>query len=170
LSNFEHSEFATVTLKKKSSLHREPSENFFELSGISSSGPSDVHQTTMGLSQSRSSTEEDADLGLILDSTPVSQRASGQSNLKRHLPYDEQDGPQSKRKRAITFDKVTVFYFPRAQGFTCVPSQGGSTLGMASQHAHVQQFSILEHAVEQRRLHRQVSKSIAVISCIMYSE
>lgn len=172
LSNFEHSEFAVVNLKKKSSLHREPSESFFELSGISSSGPSDVHQATMGLnyslSQSRSSVQEDADLGSILDSTSVSQKASRQSSLKRHLTYDEQDGPQSKRKKAITFDKVTVYYFPRAQGFTCVPSQGGSTLGMASQHAHVQNFSILEHAVEQRRLHRQVSKSIAVISCIRY--
>lgn len=108
------------------------------------------------LSQSRSSSEEDADLGSILESTSVSQSASRQSNLKRHLSYDEQDGPQSKRKKTITFDKVTVYYFPRAQGFTCVPSQGGSTLGMASQHAHVQHFSILEHAVEQRRLHRQV--------------
>jgi cysteine/serine-rich nuclear protein len=100
----------------------------------------------------------------------VSQSASRLSNLKRHLPYDEQDGPQSKRKKTITFDKVTVYYFPRAQGFTCVPSQGGSTLGMASQHAHVQHFSILEHAVEQRRLHRQVSKSIPVISCVRYLE
>lgn len=171
LSNFEHSEFATVSLKKKSSLRREPSESFFELPGISSSGPPDVHQATMGLnhslsqSQSQSSAQEDADLRSILDSASGSQKASGQSNLKRHLPYDEQDGPQSKRKKAIMFDKVTVYYFPRAQGFTCVPSQGGSTLGMASQHAHVQQFSILEHAVEQRRLHRQVSKSIACVYC-----
>jgi cysteine/serine-rich nuclear protein len=165
LSNFEHSEFATVNLKKKLTLHREPSESFFELPGISSSETSDVHAATMGvnysLSQSRSSVEEDADLGSILDSTSASQRSSRQSNLKRHLPYDEQSVPQSKRKKTIAFDKVTVYYFPRAQGFTCVPSQGGSTLGMASQHAHIQHFSILEHAVEQRRLHRQVSKSIA---------
>lgn len=169
LSNFEHSEFATVSLKKKLSLHREPSESFFELPGISSSETSDVHQATMGLnyslSESRSSAEDDADLGSILDSTSASQRSSGQSSLKRHLPYDEQAGPQSKRKKTIAFDKVTVYYFPRAQGFTCVPSQGGSTLGMASQHAHVQHFSILEHAVEQRRLHRQVSKSIACMYC-----
>jgi hypothetical protein len=169
LSNFEHSEFATVSLKKKLSLHREPSESFFELSGISTSETSDVHQATMGLnyslSQSRSSAEEDADLGSILDSTSESQRLSSQSSLKRRLPYDEQAGPQSKRKKTIAFDKVTVFYFPRAQGFTCVPSQGGSTLGMASQHAHVQHFSILEHAVEQRRLHRQVSKIVACMCC-----
>lgn len=162
LSNFEHSEFVTINLKKKSSVQGEVAESFFELSGIGSSGPSDVQQSAMGLkyssSHSQPSAEEDADLGSILDGTSASNRLSSrQSNLKRHLPYDVQDGPQPKRKKAISFDKVTVYYFPRAQGFTCVPSQGGSTLGMASQHAHVQQFSILEHAVEQRRLHRQVS-------------
>lgn len=162
LRNFEHSEFVTINLKKKSSVQGEVAESFFELSGIGSSGPSDVQQATMGLkyssSQSQPSAEEDADLGSILDGTSASNRLSSRhSNLKRHHPYDVQDGPQPKRKKAISFDKVTVYYFPRAQGFTCVPSQGGSTLGMASQHAHVQQFSILEHAVEQRRLHRQVS-------------
>lgn len=31
---------------------------------------------------------------------------------------------------------------------------------MASQHAHVQQFSLLEHAVEQRRHHRQMLMQI----------
>ena len=168
LSNFEHSEFVTINLKKKSSVQGEVAESFFELSGISSTGPSDVQQSTMGLkysSQSHPSAEEDTDLGSILDGTSASNRLSSrQSNLKRHLPYDVQDGPQPKRKKAISFDKVTVYYFPRAQGFTCVPSQGGSTLGMASQHAHVQQFSILEHAVEQRRLHRQVSNKLNILN------
>jgi cysteine/serine-rich nuclear protein len=169
LSNFEHSEFVTVNSKKKSSVQGEVAESFFELPGIGSSGPSDVQQAAMGLnyslSQSQPSVEEDADLGSILDGTSASDRlTSRRSNLKRHVPYDVQDGPQSKRKKAISFDKVTVYYFPRAQGFTCVPSQGGSTLGMSSQHAHVQQFSILEHAVEQRRLHRQVSRKFSILN------
>ncbi|ESO03473.1 hypothetical protein HELRODRAFT_173775 [Helobdella robusta] len=34
-----------------------------------------------------------------------------------------------KNNRRVTFKGVTVFYFQRKQGFTCVPSQGGSTLG-----------------------------------------
>lgn len=59
-----------------------------------------------------------------------------------------------KKKRSISFNTVSVYYFPRAQGFTCVPSQGGSTLGMSSVHSHVQQFTLTEHATEQRRLHR----------------
>ena len=164
LNNFEHSDFSssynknqTENLKKKSV--GESSESFFELPNISSSGSSGVQPDTMGMnfSSSQSSAEEDTDLGSILDGAPPSvDEMSRRSNLKRRHSYDEEDAPQAKKRSTICFDKVTVYYFPRAQGFTCVPSQGGSTLGMASQHAHVQQFSILEHAVEQRRLHRQV--------------
>ncbi|XP_063242953.1 uncharacterized protein LOC134542517 [Bacillus rossius redtenbacheri] len=77
-------------------------------------------------------------------------------SLKRRHSAEVMEEPKPKKKKSIRFDNVTVYYFPRAQGFTCVPSQGGSTLGMASQHAHVQQFSLPEHALEQRRLHRQL--------------
>lgn len=59
-----------------------------------------------------------------------------------------------KPRRGIKFDGVTVFYFPRSQGFSCVPSQGGSTLGMARRHFHINRFSLTEHLVEQKRLHR----------------
>lgn len=52
------------------------------------------------------------------------------SNLKRRLTdCMESDESRSnvdeplKKKRNIQFDAVTVYYFPRAQGFTCVPSQ-----------------------------------------------
>jgi len=36
---------------------------------------------------------------------------------------------KKKVKKSVNFDGVTVYYFQRKQGFTCVPSQGGSTLG-----------------------------------------
>ncbi|XP_011059821.1 PREDICTED: uncharacterized protein LOC105149241 [Acromyrmex echinatior] len=83
------------------------------------------------------------------------------SNLKRRLT-DCMEGDESrgnvdeplKKKRNIQFDAVTVYYFPRAQGFTCVPSQGGSTLGMSATHTHAERFSLSEHAAEQRRIHR----------------
>ncbi|EZA62713.1 uncharacterized protein LOC105288071 [Ooceraea biroi] len=83
------------------------------------------------------------------------------SNLKRRLT-DCMEGDESrstvdepvKKKRNIQFDAVTVYYFPRAQGFTCVPSQGGSTLGMSATHTHAERFSLSEHATEQRRIHR----------------
>ncbi|XP_076374965.1 AXIN1 up-regulated 1 isoform X2 [Megalopta genalis] len=85
------------------------------------------------------------------------------SNLKRRLTDCMEGAPNPKRsntdesmkkKRNIHFDAVTVYYFPRAQGFTCVPSQGGSTLGMSATHTHAERFSLSEHAAEQRRIHR----------------
>ncbi|XP_058792965.1 uncharacterized protein LOC131665232 isoform X2 [Phymastichus coffea] len=95
-------------------------------------------------------------------------RAPAKSSLKRRLTdcLEEADEPGTKRlnvddstgtlkkKRNIQFDAVTVYYFPRAQGFTCVPSQGGSTLGMSATHTHAERFSLQEHALEQRRLHK----------------
>lgn len=82
------------------------------------------------------------------------------SNLKRKLSADVDCEPAPKKKRSITFDDVTVFYFPRAQGFTCIPSQGGSTLGMAKRHTHVQKFTLSEHNSEQKRLHRQILQQL----------
>lgn len=83
------------------------------------------------------------------------------SSLKRKLDDDENIEPQpKKRKDSIKFDNVTVYYFPRAQGFTCVPSQGGSTLGMEWEHTHIQNFTLPEHALEQRRLHRQILQQL----------
>ncbi|XP_065339860.1 cysteine/serine-rich nuclear protein 1 [Cloeon dipterum] len=85
--------------------------------------------------------------------------APNRSSLKRRREETDVEGctsPKAKKKRSISFHSVTVFYFPRSQGFTCVPSQGGSTLGMATTHSHVQNFSLLEHATEQRRHQRQM--------------
>lgn len=79
------------------------------------------------------------------------------SNLKRRSSsYDETDVCDSKRqKRNIQFNGVTVYYFPRIQGFTCIPSQGGCTLGMGSNHFEEKSFSLAEHTAEQKRIHRQ---------------
>ncbi|CAH0382542.1 unnamed protein product [Bemisia tabaci] len=77
------------------------------------------------------------------------------SNLKQPKKVNFNEEPEvKKKKKSISFDSVSVFYFPRTQGFTCVPSQGGSTLGMSWTHSHAQRFSLGEHAAEQRRLHR----------------
>ncbi|KAK3082944.1 hypothetical protein FSP39_009711, partial [Pinctada imbricata] len=59
-----------------------------------------------------------------------------------------------KKKKSVQFNGVTVYYFSRIQGFTCVPSEGGATLGMSSKHIHQQSFSLQEHAKEQKRLHQ----------------
>lgn len=76
------------------------------------------------------------------------------SSLKRRSDTELIE-PAKRAKRNITFDGVTVYYFPRAQGFACVPSQGGCTLGMSTQHSFCRSFSLAEHAAEQRRVHRQ---------------
>ena len=76
------------------------------------------------------------------------------SSLKRPHPDDDEFVVSSKKKRSIQFDNVTVYYFARVQGFTCIPSQGGSTLGMSSRHVNVKRFSLAEHAIEQKKLHR----------------
>ncbi|XP_017280002.1 cysteine/serine-rich nuclear protein 3 isoform X2 [Kryptolebias marmoratus] len=60
------------------------------------------------------------------------------------------------RARRVHFENVTVYYFCRRQGFTSVPSQGGSTLGMSNRHTWVRQYSLGEFALEQERLHRDM--------------
>ncbi|XP_042281545.1 cysteine/serine-rich nuclear protein 3 [Thunnus albacares] len=60
------------------------------------------------------------------------------------------------RTRRVHFEKVTVYYFSRRQGFTSVPSQGGSTLGMSNRHSWVRQYSLGEFALEQERIHRDM--------------
>lgn len=54
----------------------------------------------------------------------------------------------------MEFDRVTVFYFPRCQGFTSVPSRGGCTLGMVSKHSSSRQFTLAEFSKEQENVRR----------------
>ncbi|XP_076018507.1 cysteine/serine-rich nuclear protein 1-like [Genypterus blacodes] len=56
---------------------------------------------------------------------------------------------------SVRFDLVTVFCFPRCQGFTSVPSRGGATLGMGWRHIALQRYTVAEHALEQRHRHRE---------------
>ncbi|XP_019943181.2 cysteine/serine-rich nuclear protein 1b [Paralichthys olivaceus] len=59
------------------------------------------------------------------------------------------------RRGNVTFDQVTVFFFPRCQGFTSVPSRGGCTLGMMQRHSAFRTYTLAEFAVEQRLLRRE---------------
>ncbi|KAM8934612.1 cysteine/serine-rich nuclear protein 3 [Pelodytes ibericus] len=60
------------------------------------------------------------------------------------------------RDKTVRFNCVTVYYFTRRQGFTSVPSQGGSTLGMSSRHNSIRQYTLGEFALEQDRLHKEM--------------
>ncbi|PFX16940.1 Cysteine/serine-rich nuclear protein 3 [Stylophora pistillata] len=50
----------------------------------------------------------------------------------------------AKRNRRVRFSDRTVFHFPRTQGYTCVPSNGGTTLGMKHKHSFVERTLISE--------------------------
>uniref|UniRef100_A0A1A8KCM9 Cysteine-serine-rich nuclear protein 2 n=1 Tax=Nothobranchius kuhntae TaxID=321403 RepID=A0A1A8KCM9_NOTKU len=58
------------------------------------------------------------------------------------------------RARRVHFENVTVYYFCRRQGFTSVPSQGGSSLGMARHHSSIRHYTLGEFAREQESSHR----------------
>lgn len=92
------------------------------------------------------------------------------SNLKRRLEDDGMElalvpdmnssnvsccsSTQKRSKRCINFDSVKVYYFPRQQGFSCVPTAGGCTLGMGARHIAFKTMTLAEHAAELRRAHR----------------
>ncbi|XP_073825764.1 AXIN1 up-regulated 1 [Musca autumnalis] len=107
------------------------------------------------------------------------------SNLKRRLEVDHDDvvdtlrnitssastststssaslsgNANKKPKRSINFDTVQVYYFPRQQGFSCVPSAGGCTLGMGARHVGFKTMTLAEHAAELRRAHRMQLQEI----------
>lgn len=102
------------------------------------------------------------------------------SNLKRRLEVDHDDvvdtlrniatsststssmggNANKKPKRSINFDTVQVYYFPRQQGFSCVPSAGGCTLGMGARHVGFKTLTLAEHAAELRRAHRMQLQEI----------
>ncbi|XP_037958332.1 uncharacterized protein LOC119687876 [Teleopsis dalmanni] len=87
--------------------------------------------------------------------TPL--RSALRSSLKRRFIDNSTESgvvDEKKEKRSINFDSVQVFYFPRQQGFGCVPSTGGCTLGMGAQHVSFKTLTLAEHAAEIRRAHR----------------
>lgn len=59
-------------------------------------------------------------------------------------------------KKSVIFDKVTVFHFNRSQGFTSIPSQGGSTLGMRRKHFLRRRLSIDMYEEVRRRSRREI--------------
>ncbi|XP_017006043.2 uncharacterized protein Axud1 [Drosophila takahashii] len=91
------------------------------------------------------------------------------SNLKRRLEdaidlVPDMSAPpvaaQKRTKRSINFDEVKVYYFPRQQGFSCVPTAGGCTLGMGARHIAFKTMTLAEHAAELRRAHRSQNQEL----------
>uniref|UniRef100_A0A5K3EMR8 CSRNP_N domain-containing protein n=1 Tax=Mesocestoides corti TaxID=53468 RepID=A0A5K3EMR8_MESCO len=55
-----------------------------------------------------------------------------------------------KKANHVAFGLVDLYHFDRLQGFTCVPSQGGSTLGMASEHWVKEHVPVAVHQSRRR--------------------
>lgn len=60
-----------------------------------------------------------------------------------------------KSQSNVHFDQVTVFSFPRCQGFISVPSRGGATLGMVRRHSALQRYTVAEYSLEQRHRRKE---------------
>ncbi|XP_054751869.2 uncharacterized protein LOC129257540 [Lytechinus pictus] len=87
----------------------------------------------------------------------------GSSSKKSRLDHDSSSSGEvsfaekaKKKKRRVVFDGVTVFFFRRTQGFTSVPSQGGSTLGMAPKHETIGKFTLKQFELSQEKCHRAI--------------
>ncbi|KAJ6216886.1 hypothetical protein RDWZM_008043 [Blomia tropicalis] len=89
---------------------------------------------------SSSSTEDDSKTDIYLSD------GSNSSNSNSTIVCSEE----------LFFNGVTVYYFRRSQGFTCIPSQGGSTLGMENTHTFSREFTLESHAEERKRNHREI--------------
>ncbi|XP_068455053.1 cysteine/serine-rich nuclear protein 1-like [Clinocottus analis] len=112
----------------------------------SSSSPSS------SLSSPASSSESDGEGGPSdnQDFMPHSPSVAG-SPIRPILKRPRLAGTQS----SVHFDQVTVFSFPRCQGFTSVPGHGGATLGMARRHSALKRYTLAEHALERRHGRRE---------------
>ncbi|VDM06071.1 unnamed protein product [Schistocephalus solidus] len=78
------------------------------------------------------------------------------SILRRHSLPTNLSRPNFSKK--VAFSCVNLYHFDRLQGFTCVPSQGGSTLGMATKHFVKEIFTVNEH-----QRHRRQQRNAALL-------
>uniref|UniRef100_A0A3B3ZWF7 Cysteine/serine-rich nuclear protein N-terminal domain-containing protein n=1 Tax=Periophthalmus magnuspinnatus TaxID=409849 RepID=A0A3B3ZWF7_9GOBI len=94
------------------------------------------------------------------DDVSCSDSGNSSDSLNHPMPSGLITSLQQKSKRfrgrSVHFENVTVYYFGRRQGFTSVPTQGGSTLGMSPRHSCVKNFTLREFAMEQKRSHRNM--------------
>ncbi|CAF0920337.1 unnamed protein product [Didymodactylos carnosus] len=70
---------------------------------------------------------------------------------------------KKQKKHSVSFEDVTVYYFDRSQGFVCVPSAGGTTLGMAQQHSHSESYTINDFARRQRHIHKSILRERKIL-------
>lgn len=126
------------------------------------SSPSTPLQSILKKRNDKEEQSDGSDSGLGSEnSTPSAHNATTieskplRSNLKRRAEDVDFAQKEKKPKRSINFDVVQVYYFPRRQGFNCVPSQGGCTLGMDKIHNSFKVFHLNDHFYESRPINIQ---------------
>ncbi|KAJ7322128.1 hypothetical protein JRQ81_018415 [Phrynocephalus forsythii] len=168
------------TRRRRSRIRRVPEfpilerDNVLQLLCISGSYESPSVTMTGVLKRKYDELEDDAPYSSSSSCSPFSSSASSASSgwesdeenshgggrgLKPSLALNADFTPTSILKKSkrlkrnnVEFDRVTVFYFPRCQGFTSVPSRGGCTLGMVAKHGFSREFTLAEFSKEQEVL------------------
>lgn len=91
--------------------------------------------------------------------------ATPENTLQQKEIFDEgqqqeqqlsQDLEGKEVKKSVLFDTVTVYHFTRSQGFSSIPSQGGSTLGMKRRHFLRRKLSVDLYEEVRRRSRREI--------------
>ncbi|XP_058040034.1 cysteine/serine-rich nuclear protein 1 [Ahaetulla prasina] len=131
----------TGMLKRK---HDELEDDVSYISSSSSSSPFSSSSVLSGLES-----DEDNSQGSIKPTVALNMDFTPTSILKKS---------KRQKKNKVEFGLVTVFYFPRCQGFTAVPSCGGCTLGMARKHRYAREFTMSEFCKQQQIVRREKLK------------
>jgi glucan-binding YG repeat protein len=127
----------------KSGETNSSSSSTFVINASSEAETDEVTDTSSVLLEELRSDGSDSGLGLdtlrnisVIEKSLATLTPSKSSLKRRSVDALHEDLPKKAKSTKIDFGQVTVFYFPRCQGFSCVPTQGGSTLGMTAKHAY----------------------------------
>lgn len=115
-------------------------------------GSYSISERASQMGNANSSTESTETASL----SPVPSTSTQSSNTNQCNQYTMQSSSRSSGKKSVFFDKVEVYHFTRTQGFSSIPSQGGSTLGMKRKHFFKRKLSVDLFEEVRRRSRREI--------------
>lgn len=127
-------------------------------SSSSSTSPSSTSSSTISNSSLQSSTTTattNSDCPLASLSQPIIVHCPDTIKQEAAQSASASTTP-TKSKKSVLFNNVTVYHFNRSQGFTSIPSQGGSTLGMKQKHFLRRRLSVDLYEEVRRRSRRDI--------------
>lgn len=98
---------------------------------------------------------------IVTDKIPSPSGSSSSPNLhnqtnQKNITYGNELSKKGKTRKSVLFNTVTIYHFNRSQGFTTIPSQGGSTLGMKRKHFLRRRLSVDLYEEVRRRSRREI--------------